>query len=231
MYGWWSINQLLTDDIVCKEEGEYNVIRYYNSFVKIKDNYEMDHYHFNCHKASDLILKEYKKKNQCSVFLYGNPGLGKTTTARLLSKKLNATLCLDFEEFSHIRNSFVNSFELLYNYVQPTVQNPLIITIDELESFLLETNKGGDEYYGDRGERIQYRLKYKNIKKNWVRLMDTVQEKKFVVFVLTTNKTKEFFDELDPALLREYRINQCIHYTNDGVDMVPFQGKKKKKTI
>jgi hypothetical protein len=58
------------------------------------------------------------------------------------------------------------------------------------------------------------------MKKNWSRLLDTVQQKKFVFLLLTTNKKKEFFDTIDTALLREYRVSQCYHYKKNGVKIV-----------
>jgi ATP-dependent 26S proteasome regulatory subunit len=53
-------------------------------------------------------------------------------------------------------------------------------------------------------------------------LMDTIQEKKNVIMILTSNKKKSFFDYFDPALLREYRITESYEYRDSGVRKIRF---------
>jgi putative NADPH-quinone reductase len=72
-------------------------------------------------------------------------------------------------------------------------------------------------------------LKFRSTKKRWSRLLDTVQQKKHVLFIFTTNKDKAFFDEVDTALLREYRVSMNLHYKKKGVETIPFETIKKKK--
>jgi len=233
LYGWWSIQQLLTKDVECNMEvGEYKIIRCIanNQYMKTTDNYNISHYHINCYKASDMILETYQRDKRGVFFLYGEPGLGKTTTARMVSQKLNATLCLDFEEFTYYYESYITSFDLLSNYVEPTEEHPFVVTIDELEHFLLcETNCFDDD---DNKPKKKMALRNKTTKKRWVRLMDTIQEKKHIIFVFTSNKPKSFFDNIDTSLLREYRVSKVFHYTQKDVIVQPFinvVGNRRKK--
>jgi hypothetical protein len=98
-----------------------------------------------------------------------------------------------------------------------------VVTLDELEGFVLHNDSHDDgggaaaATTSDNTAATKYTWKYKNTKKRWVRLMDSIQEKQHVVFVLTSNLPKSFFDAFDPALLREYRITHCLHYTPEGV--------------
>jgi SpoVK/Ycf46/Vps4 family AAA+-type ATPase len=216
-----------------QETGEYNILRCINqhSFWKTRDSYNPAHFHPNCLLAAERLLPCLDRDHRGVFFLHGAPGLGKTTTARFMAKQLDATLCLDFEEFSSFYETFVHSFEVMYDYVQPTAQHPLVVTLDELEGFILHNDSnddgigaggscggsvGVDGCGNDKG-KSKYTWKYKNTKKRWVRLMDSIQEKHHVVFVLTSNLPKSFFDAFDPALLREYRITHCLHYTPEGV--------------
>jgi len=227
LYGWWTIQTMLTDDIVTKtEEGNYKIIfasrDYTQGYIKTHDFFNNDFFHDNCYLGCHKILSFYEKNQQNGgvFFLSGNPGLGKTTTARMLADKLNAWLCLDFEECIQWDNSMVYSFESLYNYVQPDSYSPLVIVLDELDDFLF-SNRNQDDY-GHEIEKIDkqkpnYIFKTRNMKKNWSRLLDTIQQKKFVLLLLTTNKKKDFFDTIDPALLREHRVSQCYHYKTTGV--------------
>jgi hypothetical protein len=230
LYGWWSIRQLITKDVECSvEPGEYRIIRCLspNHYLKTTDNYHKNHYHSNCYKATDMILDIYNREKRGVFFIYGDPGLGKTTTARMISKELNATLCPDFEEFTYFYESFITSFDLLYNYVQPNESSPFVVTIDELEQFLLCEKRplyDSDDDCPNAKESFKKKhiLKNKNIKKRWVRLMDTIQERKYVIFIFTSNKSKSFFDEIDPALLREYRVTEVLHYTDRDIYREPF---------
>jgi len=240
LYGWWSIRQLLTKDIECiVEPGEYKLIRCItsNNYLKTTDNYEMAHYHNNCYKATDMILNVYAREKRGVFFIYGEPGLGKTTTARMLSKKMNAILCPDFEEFTYYYESFITSFDLLYNYVQPSESSPFVVTIDELEQFLFcEKMPRYDSEDGDcppSSKKTKHILKNKMMKKQWVRFMDTIQERKYIVFIFTSNKPKSFFDDIDSALLREYRVTDVLRYTTNDVIVEPFHStnKKRKKNV
>lgn len=227
LYGWWTIQTLLTEDIVkADEKGSYKIISpcIDDNYLKTSDNYNEEHFHSNCDIGKTLILSNYKKNKNGVYFLYGAPGLGKTTTARKLTQKTNGWLCLDFEEFvNHFDRSFVSSFESLYNYVQPTEDSPLIIVLDELEDFLLCPRKYDEEIsMNEIDDTKDAMIKNRYVKKKWSRLMDTVSQKKYVMFLLTTNKTKDFFDKIDPALLREHRISKCFHYHEHGVTEIPF---------
>jgi FtsZ-interacting cell division protein YlmF len=112
----------------------------------------------------------------------------------------------------------------------------LILVLDELEEFLLYINHDEEDDDEDKKEKNdnetlniknkeankKYRMRYRNTKKRWARLIETIRQKKHVILVLTTNKDKSFFDNIDNALLREYRVSMNLKYTNDSVCIVPF---------
>jgi len=236
LYGWWTIRDLLTPDIVSKPlVGNYKIVGtcVESNFIKTTDNYDDTHLHANCEIGSQIILNNYNKRDCGVYFLFGEPGLGKTTTARHVARQLNAWLCLDFEEFTNYDNTWCTFFESLYNYVQPSKFAPLVIVLDELEDFLFSMKRDTIENEQSMMEREtdgnNVIMKYRNTKKRWSRLIDTVQQKKHVIFILTTNKDKSFFDAVDTALLREYRISLNLHYKKKGVDTIPFETIQKRK--
>ena len=225
LYGWWTTQRLLTNEIVNskQEKGEYQIIRCLDesNFVRTSDDFQEEHFHQNCTYTAREIIKNYEKNNFGVYFLYGAPGLGKTTTARKLAKHMNARICFDLEECIRYDDSLLSSFESLYHYIQPDNMRPLIIIIDELEDFLFVTHE--KQYCEPIPHDDKPLFRNRNTKKKWVRWMDAIQQVKNVILLLTSNKPKSYFDDIDPALLREYRVSKCFHYQTDGVEEVPFK--------
>ena len=238
IYGWWSVAALLTADVVSTAPvGNYNIVvsSGYRAFSKSTDSYDSAHFHKNCAAGARLILDNYRRRGDRGVYLlYGAPGLGKSTTARLIAAELNAWLVLDFEDFRCYNDSLVITYDMLYGFVQPDAAQPLVIVLDELEDFLFRSDDNCDvlKASGERAAQKDAPVYYsaRNTKKQWVRLMDTLQEARHVVFILTTNRDKAFFDDLDPALLREFRVSACFCYKAGSVVDVPFApvGKKRR---
>lgn len=224
LYGWWSIERLLTEEVVCqKTDGEYKIVRSMGDshYYRTTDDFDMTHYHANCYAGCKRILDSYRANGYGVYFISGEPGMGKTTTGRLVALALGATLCLDFEDFCYSSDSFVVSFELLYNYVQPDEMSPLVIVLDELEDFLF-SSKDFDTMLSEVKDTKNIIFRNRGVKKRWVRLMDTIQEKKHVILILTSNKKKRFFDKVDRALLRKYRVTESYEYTTGGVHRIRF---------
>lgn len=144
-----------------------------------------------------------------------------------MCKILQGWLCLDFEELYYCRARPVYEMEQLLQYVQPDRLQPLIVVLDEVDEFLFQSGNDNDDdddklnVLETTGKKEEKRLKWKhkNTKKNWSRLLDTVQQKRNVIFILTSNWSKVDFDGQDLALMREYRVTSCLHYTTGGVVM------------
>jgi len=232
VYGWWSIDKLCrcfsslsTTSFVCPEKpGVYKLIgadMMNPGYVRSYDEYDEDKFHLNCRRGTELILQELRRSSRFSgvFFLYGDPGLGKTTTARYLSKVLQGWLCLDFEELYYSRSRPVYEMDTLLQYVQPDRAHPLVVVLDEVDEFLFRS-EDEEMYVGDNPvskEAAKLKWKNKNTKKNWSRLLDMVQQHRNIILLLTSNRSKAFFDNVDPALLREYRVSMSLEYLEHGV--------------
>jgi hypothetical protein len=137
-----------------------------------------------------------------------------------LANQLGAWLCLDFEELCYESENFVIALEKIVQYIQPDTLTPLIIVLDELEDFLFVPKSHSwdhDHKKNSKKDLDQPVFKNRATKKRWVRLLDTLQEKKHVIFVLTTNKPKSYFDDIDSALLRDYRVRKTLEYKKKGI--------------
>ena len=245
LYGWWTVNALLTKYVLTQEEPtNYKVLLSTPSthnpytYIKTHDYFDNNILHANCYRGCHLILEDYAKKQSGVYFLTGEPGMGKTTTARLVANKLNAWLCPDLEEFIKYDGSWIYSFELLYNYIHPDSLNPMVIVLDEVDDFLFTMRRNPDPHSPinvidlrrnsdppkslvEKDNIENYMFKFSNGKKWWSRLLDTIQQKKHVILILTTNRPKSFFDKQDTAMLREYRVSKCLEYTASDVRLIP----------
>jgi hypothetical protein len=211
--GWWSIESLvprLSEPI--QKNGEFRIVSsHFHGYHKSWDHWDTKQFHPNCLKATEIILANLSPRLTGVFFLYGDPGLGKTTTARNLALKLNAWLCLDFEELYNSRSNPVFEILNLQQYIQPSKERPLIIVIDELDEYLFRSCQEFEE------ESDKLRLKTPAMKKNWGRMLDTIHQSQNIILLCTSNKPKSFFDDYDNALLRPFRITLSLHYLHNYV--------------
>jgi hypothetical protein len=70
------------------------------------------------------------------------------------------------------------------------------------------------------GEKDEDNSSIKNLKQRWNNFMDYIHYVNNVVIILTTNKTKNSFDEMDDSLFREHRITGVYEFTNENVSMI-----------
>ena len=230
LLGWWTIRHLLQERLLQNKraKGAYEILAPLSSatgYMKTTDDYDADHFHPNCETAAHIIQTSLNATPRYSgvFFLHGAPGLGKTTTARYLAAN-GGILCLDFEELCKSRyNTPVYELQQILNYVQPTRQYPLWIVLDDVDEYLFrKSNRDGKDYDDTDGcitddDDAAVTFLHKSSKKHWCRLLDTIHQKQNVVLFLTSNRTKIWFDNIDTALLRPYRVSTCLHYTSQTV--------------
>jgi len=218
--GWWSVKSLVSHKIetACIQHPEYRIVSQHpESFVFVKswDDFDPEHFHTNCAQAVDIVRGLLSTRNTGVFFLYGDPGLGKTTTARLLAKQLDAWLCQDFEELYYSDVNPVGVVKSLVHYIQPTAEQPLILVLDEVDEFLFARSYDDDEE--EDKDAPARRFRNRTTKKNWGRFLDSVQQSRNIVLFLTSNRPKSYFDAFDNALLRSFRVTACLHYREDGI--------------
>lgn len=145
----------------------------------------------------DSIKSIYGKKNHAVVLISGPSGAGKSICGMLLAKELNATYCATYNPCEPGDN-----FSYLYTSTNPEKDKPLVILLDEIDINI--NNIHNNLIERDRKHPIQITNKI-----SWNRFFDDIDNGIYpsVVFVMTSNQNKEYFDSLDSAYFRNGRID------------------------
>lgn len=147
----------------------------------------------------DQICENFEQRRRGVFFIHGVSGAGKSTIGLLVASRLNGTLCHTFnptEPGDTIQHVLRDS--------DPTDETPTIILIEEVNTLIRNVN----------GETMQ---KHKNIttcihnKSTYNTFMDDLILYRNVLFILTSNESRESIDALDPCYLRKGRVNG--HYS------------------
>jgi SpoVK/Ycf46/Vps4 family AAA+-type ATPase len=143
------------------------------------------------------ILQEYTSRKHAVALLHGPPGCGKSMTGLLLTTKLKGSYCNVLKPW--MPNTTLSA---LYSASIPTEDKPLIIAIDEFDGPLLKIHNG----------EIPINEKLPTLvtdKTGWNLFFDEIQRGMYpyVIIILTTNKSPEFFNELDPSYIRKGRVD------------------------
>ena len=130
------------------------------------------------------------------AFISGVPGTGKTSIAYILANKLNGSLC---KKFNPTNPNY--TLDILYTVTNPTKKNPLILILDEIDILI-------DMIHIGIPNSKKFPIEVKN-KTEWSILMDDINSGLYphMIVVMTSNKPIEYFDELDPAYMREGRVD------------------------
>lgn len=151
----------------------------------------------------DRIIEEYNKSNTfvCRTLIHGEPGLGKSMIGKLLAKRLDTSLCFDF-------NLLLPGARLmeLYRQVEPDKDNPLIIQIDEFD--ILVTNIHNQENIRTINwapNKVHDKSSYNTFFSEHVPCFP------YVIYILTSNRPIEYFDSLDKSYVGSNRIDIKAH--------------------
>ena len=154
----------------------------------------------------DQICENFTKRRRGVFFIHGVSGAGKSTIGLLVASRLNGTLCHTFNP--------TEPGDILQHVLRdsdPTDEVPTIILIEEANTLIRNVH----------GETIP---RHKNIttcvynKSTYNTFMDDLILYRNVLFILTSNESKESIDTMDPCYLRNGRVNG--HYSMmEALDM------------
>ena len=162
----------------------------------------------------DKIMEVFNKKGNAVCLLFGRPGGGKSMTAQylcaeFLKTKKGVSFCKSHKPYEHGDN-----FDSFYNQVNPTEDFPLVLVLEEIDGLIVDLH---------RREIIQGQhnpIQIKN-KTDWDTFLDDFNENQMlypnIVLIMTTNKTPEFFDELDSAYFRGARLDLSLNYIENKI--------------
>jgi hypothetical protein len=159
----------------------------------------------NQQKIIDDIKKDFINRTYTVALLYSPPGKGKSMIPYFLAKQLlndepnikKVSLVDSFYPFQP-----GNQFSSLYNKVSPSKESPLIIILEEVDIGLSKVHDSTLITHQDIPTLITN-------KTDWNMFFDRFDRKLYpwVYFIMTTNKTASYFDELDPSYMRSGRVN------------------------
>lgn len=156
------------------------------------------------------ILSLYKERNTLSVFISGSPGSGKTSVGGFVAMELNALYTYMYDPTEPGSNIYHFYRDYQHGYFDPnnfyggamfsTTERHLIILIDEIDVIISKIHTGIEKH-----ERLSCDIYNKQSYNNY---MDHIYDLKNVIFIFTSNHTREYIDETyDPSYLREGRID------------------------
>jgi Cdc6-like AAA superfamily ATPase len=157
--------------------------------------------------AINQIMDIYNKETYCVCLLYGEPGTMKSMTAQYLCKSILET---------HNEVCFVDSFNpfeqgdyfsSLYNTVNPSIDKPLVIILEEIDCNISKMHLGLIQV----NKYIPTQIKTKT---DWNSFLDKFDRCLYpnVIIIMTTNKSINYFDDLDPSYFRQGRVNLKIKF-------------------
>lgn len=145
----------------------------------------------------DEIVEYHDKNSHTVVFLHGLPGSGKSMISQFLTKHYNGYYC---DELSPWQPG--DTIGCLYTEAEPSEDKPLIIAFDEIDNILVKIHN--NEIEPHKNLPIQIRDK-----EGWNKFFDKIDRHKYhnIIIIMTSNKSPEFINNLDPSYLRGGRTN------------------------
>jgi Cdc6-like AAA superfamily ATPase len=146
----------------------------------------------------DEVKAHYDEHGHTVVYLHGKPGTGKSLLGLLLTKELNGSLCNTFDPTEP-----GDTLNGLYNRVAPEKESPLIVVMDEFDVVLHNIHVGVAPH-----KNIPIQVKNKT---TWNQFLDRIQIGMYpnLILVLTSNKTPDYINEMDPSYIRKGRVDLC----------------------
>lgn len=143
------------------------------------------------------ICDIFNKSKKCATYICGETGSGKSMVALLLAKKLNASICYEFNPTLPGSN-----FTTIYNNSNPTVKNPLIIVLEEVDIMLKKIHNNEIKLHKDVPTQIYDKSTYNTFMDFFNRGMFP-----YTIIVMTSNKNINEINEMDFSYLRNGRID------------------------
>jgi hypothetical protein len=148
------------------------------------------------------IMAKFKVKQRLIVFIHGVTGAGKSSIGLLLAKELRGNYSNKFnpiepgDNFQNmIRDIDIEDFD---------EKPPLVVVIEEIDTMIDLIHRGEVPSHKKVTTMIRNKASYNTF-------FDDMIIYSKVIFILTSNKSKEEIDKLDTCYLRQGRIN--AYYT------------------
>lgn len=156
-----------------------------------------------------MIVLDFKRNNYSIPLLCGPSGVGKSMISILISKALlsqknitKVTLCDTFNPADP-----GDSFSKLYNKVSPTENKPLVVVLEEIDILISKIHDNKVVPHKDNPILIKNKC-------DWNTFMDRFDKKviyPYVILMMTTNKSLQYFSDMDESYMRKGRTTMTIN--------------------
>jgi hypothetical protein len=146
----------------------------------------------------DDIISEYKRRDQLIVFIDGVPCSGKSSIGYLVAKNIGGAFCHTFNP-TDPGDKFDNLIRHIRDLVV-TSESPIVVVLEEVDILL---NKIHNQTIREN-HKIPTSVKDKS---SWSSFLDDMFFYQNVILIMTSNKSKNEIDKMDPAYLRKGRVH------------------------
>lgn len=143
------------------------------------------------------IKELLEQKKSAVVLLHGPPNVGKTMLSLIVTNEFGGSYCNSVSPWEP-----GDSITGVYTDTEVSEKNPLIVAFDEVDSAIEQIHKGISPH-----KDVKIRVRNKA---GWNKMLDEIQKGfyPYLVVIMTTNKTPEFFNELDSSYIAPHRVDR-----------------------
>jgi hypothetical protein len=156
------------------------------------------------------IIHIYKKKERATIFIHGVTCAGKSSIGYLLAKELKGHFCHTFKP-TDPGDSFCNLIHELNGRGNEDLDAPLIIVLEEVNEIIGYIHNKSLKRHSEMPISVYD-------KSSWCNFLDDMIFYKNIILLLTSNESKELIDSIDPAYLREGRID-AVFSMSEKIDI------------
>ena len=158
----------------------------------------------------DGMLNLFRKKGKVTAFIEGVPGSGKSFIGYLLAKEIGGSFCHSFNP-TDPGNTFSQLINRIRDYDSIDNDNiPIIIVLEEIDVLIDKIHNQKLVLNNTISTSVQD-------KSSWSTFLDDMFLYQNIILILTTNKTKQDIDKIDPAYLRKGRVDQ-FYKMDESID-------------
>ncbi len=155
----------------------------------------------------DQLLTDYDERGSSTALIYGRPGTGKSMVGELIAQSLlrrdtvKSVSYVDTFNPSTPNDTFYN----LYQCIEPTNKQPLIVVLEEIDILLEKIHRGETKPHREYSTLI-------TDKSSWNQFFDRFDRGLYphVILLMTTNRPISWFEQLDNSYMRQGRCNLQI---------------------
>jgi hypothetical protein len=219
---WWLWNTARHNDVYVKFSGqlfqssENEIQTYHISISSYKTEIVAVRKRFSPGNSTQRnicgkLIDEFYRTRNTAVLLFGEPGGGKSFTARVLKKILEsegraATNVLLFDDFNPSAAG-VDIIDVALQKARP--ETPVILVIDEIDKHFQKVNSNNNQ-------NIHGRVTYTDSKQSFNNMLDTIRSINDVILIGTSNLDFESLQSQYGTFIRHGRFDHLIEVFKNG---------------